>query len=198
MDANKRVIRDFFKNIGKQVVQETGKTMNDTVYDTLDHICQNLLLDAVIQNRLRNPESHQYTGNLINSIVVILYEKSEGVQSSYFAYDRLREPIRKEMTALTTRGTKRKNAIHFRPDWQNTPHSMYTPEVATDESFGPSDARSFASSWKPSTKSAFEICVAYTSEYAEWVETQRQTTGLLNSMKYTNQVMTSFGFKKIS
>lgn len=188
---NAKIIKQAFNEFKRE-------TMANEIYNYLDNICQNLLLQAVIDNRRRNPKAHQFTGNLINSIVIILYDKNEGIQSNYFAYDLLKSPIRKEMSAKNTRGGMRKNAVHFRPDWQNTPHSKYTPEVVTDESYGPNDAKSFAASWQPTLKTDFEICVAYTSEYAEWVELNRQTTGFLNSMRYAKQVMTGFGFKKIA
>ena len=186
---NRQVIEDAFKQFSQQ--------MNEAVYAKLDEICSNLLLDAVVQNRRRNPEAHQFTGNLINSIVVILYDKKEGVQSNYFAYDTLKAPIRKEMSARTARGGERKYAIHFAPDWQGTPHSKYKPKVATDESTGPQDAVAFAGAWTPTTGKDFEICVAYTSEYANWVEEERKTTGFIQSRNYAKKVMAAFGFKRI-
>ena len=191
MDKNLKVIRDAFK-------QFREVTVVNEIYKSLDDFCRNLLLDAVIYNRRLNPEAHQYTGNLINSIVVILFDKNNGVKSDYYAYDRLKSPIRREMSAKTTRGGMRKRAVHFRPDWQGTPHSRYHPELVTDESFGPADARGFAASWMPVTGKDFEICVAYTSEYAEWVEIHHHSTGFLNSMRYAKQAMTSVGFKKIA
>lgn len=195
--SNIKVIKSAFKNFGQQVVEETGKTVDETIFDTLDEVCKNLLLDAVVRNR-RGKDAHQYTGNLINSIVVILHSKPEGITSYYFAYDDLKAPIRKEMSAMTSRGNTRKNAVHFRPDWQGTPHSSYRPTVVTDGSTGPQDARAFAASWKPETGLPFEICVAYTSEYAEWVEKERQTTGYLNSVGYTRKLMKGLGLKQVS
>lgn len=195
--ANRQVIKSFFKNIGRQVVQETGKTVNDTIYIELAKYCENLLLDAVIENRRRNPNAHQFTGNLINSIVVILFDKSEGSIDTFFAYDRLKNPIRREMSALTTRGTLRKNKIRFSPDWQNA-ESAYRPQVVTDESYGQDDARAFASSWRPSTGKQYEICVAYTSEYAEWVELHNQSIGYANSVAYVKRTLPQLGFKKVS
>lgn len=188
--ANRAVINEGVKKIEWHI--------HDEVLKRLDDICRNLLLDAVIENRRRHPSAHQFTGNLINSIVVILFDRMEGAQYDFFAYDRLRAPIRREMSARTSRKTTRKNAIHFRPDWQNTPHSMYRPEVETDESYGPQDARAFASSFRPLTNKMFEICVAYTSEYAEWVEINNHTTGFLNSQRFAKQVMVGYGFKKIA
>jgi len=189
MKDRTRVIRDAFE-------AQTVK-WNDIIETELDDFCSKLLLDAVIENRRRNPEAHQFTGNLINSIVIILFRKDTGEQRNYYAYDRLKSPIRREMSARTRRGTMRKNAVHFRPDWQGRPHSMYLPEVVTDESLGPSDARAFAASWRPVTGKNFEICVAYTSEYGDWVETERQSTGYFNSKRYASKAMVGIGFTKI-
>ena len=174
------------------------KKVNDIIYEKLKDFCKNLLLDAVVRNRMGNPNAHQFTGNLINSIVVILFRKDTATIDNFFAYDDLKNPVRREMSARTARGTARKNAIHFRPDWQGTPHSKYVPEVVTDESTGPQDAVSFASSWSPVTGKDFEICVAYTSEYAGWVEMYHQSTGFMNSLNYTGKAMTSLGFKKVA
>lgn len=189
MYYNTRVINEAFK--------EAERQWNGIVFDKLDEFCRNLLLDAVIENRRGNPNAHQFTGNLINSIVVLLYSHYEGVLSKYFAYDRLQAPIRKEMSAMTSRKTQRKYAVHFRPDWQGTPHSIYTPEVATDGSTGPQDATQFANSWSPTTKKGFEICVAYTSEYADWVEMHHHSTGFMNSVSYARKVLVTFGLKKV-
>jgi len=189
MNANTKVVKEAFQ---RQMV-----IWNDELQKILEQACKNILY-AAIENRRGNPKAHQFTGNLINSIVVLMFRRDTGEIFTFFAYDDLKAPIRKEMSALTSRGTTRKNAIHFRPDWQNTAHSKYTPEVATDGSTGPQDAKSFASSWTPTSKTAFEICVAYTAEYAEWVEMQRQTTGYLNTKRYTKKMMTTIGFKKIA
>ena len=173
------------------------ENVETAIYKTLDEICRNLLLDAVIANRRRNAGAHQFTGNLINSIVVILYWKNEGSIDKYFAYDRINKPIQREMSSITSRGTARKNLYRFHPDWQQR-DSAYRPELPTDFSTGPEDARNFASAWMPQTGKPFEICVAYTSEYADWVESERKTTGYLQSIAYTKKVMASFGFKKLN
>ena len=185
------------RTIVKRAFSEFYQEMNNRIYDELDKFCQNLLLEAVIANRRGAPGAHQFTGNLINSIVVIMFDKDGGIQTNYFAYDRLKNPIRREMSSRTTRGTVRKNAVHFSPDWQNTPESIYKPEVVTDRSLGPDDAKSFASSWTPTTGAPFEICVAYTSEYAGWVEEHRKTTGFVNSMRYSRKALLSYGLKRI-
>ena len=190
---NRQVIEDAFKQFSQQIDEE--------VFNMLDDACRNLLLDAVIRNRMigdmKKSTPHQFTGNLINSIVVILFRKSTGEVCKYFASDQLKAPIQREMSRLNARGKERKYHYHFRPDWQNTPESEYMPEVATDRSTGPQDARSFAAEWGPSLNTAFEICVAYTSEYAEWVHTQRKTVGILNSMHYTSKMMKGKGFKPV-
>lgn len=187
-----------FKQELKLALERYKQTeMHEIVKNELDIFCARMLLDAVIRNREGNPKAHQYTGNLINSIVVILFDKLDGVQTNYFASDRLQAPIRKEMTAKTYRGTQRQRRIHFRPDWQGRPESSYLPTVVTDESLGPNDARAFAAAWTPTTKKDFEICVAYTSEYASWVEDHRKSIGYVNSIQYTGKAMADIGFKRM-
>jgi hypothetical protein len=190
--------KPWSKNLLKKAFDTfVTEDMEPAIYTKLDEICGRLLLDAVIANRRMNPEAHQFTGNLINSIVVILYWKNEGSIDTYFAYDRLNSPIQKEMSSVTSRGTARKNLYRFHPDWQQK-DSAYKPELPTDFSTGPADARSFASAWTPSTGKPFEICVAYTSEYADWVQQHRKSTGYIQSIAYTKKVMASFGFKKLN
>jgi hypothetical protein len=182
--------------LGKVLRNYEETAMNDVIFKHLDTICSRLLLDAIIEHRLRTEGAHQFTGNLINSIVVILFNKVTGEQVNYFAYDRLKAPIRREMTSITARGTQRKNRIHFYPDWQNRMGSSYLPDVVTDESYGHEDAISFAQSWSPETGKTFEICVAYTSEYAQWVNIHHHTVGYAQSVSYTRKMLRGMGFKK--
>lgn len=193
----------WWSSLEKAVRQFQQNEMHDVVLNELENICEKILLYAVVMQRMTIKGAHQYTGNLINSIVVILFDRLDGVQYDYYAYDSvlpgMKPPIRREMTALTTRGTKRKNAVHFKPaDWQGSVDSFYRPEIVTDESYGQDDARAFASSCIPTTGKDFEICVAYTSEYAEWVENERHTVGLLRSMNDAKRVLVGFGLKQIA
>ena len=52
---------------------------------------------------------------------------------------------------------------------------------------GIEDAYEFISTFKPDT-SGFVIVVAYTTDYATWVEQQRQTTGFINTLQYAKKV----------
>jgi len=191
--TNRKVVRDAFKEFKFQ--------MYDEVSPIIQSACENLLLDAVIRNRevgdSKKMSAHQYTGNLINSIVVIFFRRSTGEKYDYYAYDRLNQPIQREMSQLTRRKTARKRPYHFHPDWQHTPESWYLPQVATDRSTGPSDARAFAATWQPQLNTEFEVCVAYTSEYADWVHEHHRTTGILNSIAYTVKMMKGQGFKYV-
>jgi uncharacterized protein YdiU (UPF0061 family) len=193
----------WWNSLTKAVRQFQQNEMHDVVLNELDKFCEKQLVYAVVSNRLGAKNAHQFTGNLINSIVVILYDKANRMKCTYRAYDSnlpmMKPPIRKEMSAMTSRGTLRKYAIHFKPaDWQGEIDSSYLPELATDGSYGQDDAKRFADSWSPTTGKDFEICVAYTSEYAEWVEQQRHTIGYMASQDAARRGLISIGFKQIA
>ena len=217
MDNNKKIIREFFNNFGNQVVVETGKPVDVTIHTYLCDWCESILRAAI--DIRKNPASldtsgeivagHNFTGNLINSICVVLYEKSKGKKTSFFADSTgLKPAIRRELSYVTYKGRKRRNRIYFRPgsrfgsaDWSGSiSHINAESLIPTDESYGYSDARKFASSWVPrSTSADFVICVAYTSEYADFVEQQRHTTGFMETMMFTHRTAIEWvGLKKVA
>lgn len=180
---NQKVIDKAFNGYAQHIDKVT--------YNALDKWCVEILRKAVYE-RLNPQGGHNFTGNLINSIVVILYRKSNATKTTYYAYDKagVRLPIRRELSGLTSRGSRRKNRIFFRPgskfgseDWSGQWSSLKGENlIGTDESWGQNDAMKFAAGWTPSNPSnAFTICVAYTSEYASFVEHERGTTGILQT-----------------
>lgn len=173
-DNNATIIKKAFNGYAQHI--------DKIVYDKLDKWCREILRSA-IQFRIREPEGHNFTGNLINSICVLLYRRSTGTKASYFAFDSLKLPIRKELSGITARGKQRKNRIWFRPDWSGGQSVLKgSGLIGTDESWGQNDAVQFADYWIPSEKNCdFVICVAYTSEYASFVEHERNTTGILQT-----------------
>lgn len=187
-DNNAKTIDKAFADFAKRVDQQ--------IFGQLDAFCKDLLRKAVWE-RLHSTGAHQFTGNLVNSIVVCMYRRSTGKKYNYYAYNSVKLPIRRELSSLSSRGRRRKNRIWFRPgsrfgsvDWSGNWSSL-DPEklVATDESWGQNDALSFASHWHPiSISNDFSICVAYTSEYASFVENERQTTGYLNTLDYAERM----------
>ena len=119
---------------------------------------------------------HNFTGNLLNSIVVCLYrEKSPTI--AYFSSSLVPEAIRPKMSG------PRRRAYVFRPDYDGVYGSKYRPEVKTNKGWGRDDAENFFESYIPNGRNLFDIVVAYTVEYADWVNQQRGTTGILETWK---------------
>ena len=185
--ANLMIVRKAFKGYSEHI--------DKIVYNRLDKWCENILR-AAVGFRIRQPEGHNFTGNLINSICVLLYRKSTGTKTSYFAFDKagIKLPIRREVSGLTARRKQRKNRIWFRPDWSGEQSALKGSElIPTDESWGQNDAQSFANWWTPQNLNCdFVICVAYTSEYASFVEHERQTTGILETESYVGHTAIEF------
>ena len=184
--------------IVKKAFADFSRTIEKTTYDWLCDWCELLLREAV--EFRKNPariggngevsSGHNFTGNLINSICVILYQSSKKQKTSFFAsrdVPGLKPAIRRELSGLNSRGKQRKNRIFFRPgsrfgdrDWSDQWSSLKAETlIGTDESWGQTDALKFANSWIPTIKADFVICVAYTSEYADWVEMRNGTTGIV-------------------
>ena len=159
--------------------------IQDKTEETLIEWCDDLLTTAV-RARLKNPEAHNFTGNLLNSIVVGLYRGSTCVYAVYAAGN-IPKAIRPKMSG------PRKRSYVFRPnDYDGATASRYRPEVPTDKGYGADDAERFLMSYKPKFRCMFEIVVAYTVEYAEWVEQKRSTTGILNTHSNARTVGLTF------
>lgn len=166
----KKAFDDFKKN-----------EVNIAMSKKLSLYCENILLKA-IRFRLEQSHSrgHDYTGNLINSIVVILYD--DGEISGVFAAGRegqIRKPICRKMSA-------RKKAYYYNNDWSNT-KSSYRAELPTNRGVADEDVASFINSNTPSVENGFCITVAYTVEYAGWVEFERGTTGFLETEAFASR-----------
>lgn len=187
-DSNKQIVEKAFKGYAQHIEKVT--------FGELDKYCKDVLRKAVWE-RLHVAFGHNYTGNLINSIVVCMYRKSTGRKYDYFAYNSVKLPIRRELSALNTRGKYRRNNINFGPgskfgreDWTGQWSTLRAENlVPTDESWGQNDAINFANTWIPSNPDlSFVICVAYTSEYASYVEEHRKTTGYLGTLDYAERM----------
>jgi hypothetical protein len=168
----------------KKAFEGYAEHIDKIVYSKLDKWCVEILRSA-IRSRMSEPNGHNFTGNLINSICVLLYRKSNGRLTRYFGYDKagLKLPIRREFSGITSRHTRRKNRIWLRPDWSGGQSVLKgSGLIGTDESFGQNDAVEFSNHWLPSNPNCdFIICVAYTSEYASFVEYERGTTGIMQT-----------------
>ena len=155
-----------------KALEEYHKQMEDEVEERCRSFCLELCRSAV-WFRLREPNAHNFTGNLINSIVVALYRKKNPIYASY-ANDIMPKAIGGKMTQSHGR-------YYFRRDYDSEEHTAYVPEVETNESLGLDDAMRVVQSYRPVGKNMFDILVAYSTEYAEFVEDERATTGFLNT-----------------
>lgn len=181
---NKKVIENAFKDF-------RDNTMPVEIIKRLNLICQNLLISAIhYRLRLSHAEGHDYTGNLINSIVVVLYQDGE-IADVWAAGEegQIKKPICRKMTA-------RKKAYFYRNDYSNT-QSKYRAEIATNRGVADEDIQAFLNSNTPSVQKGFCVTVAYTVEYAEWVEMERGTTGYVQTKQKAMKLFNK-SFKLIS
>lgn len=187
MDNNKRVIRDFFKNFGKQEISGGSLAKSITVDDViLGELCvfaQNIIYKA-IEYRRKNPAKHDYTGNLLNSIVAAVYQNKELKKAIFSGETGIRQPRYYEMTASHNGN----GHYHFEVDYEGK-RSNYSATIETLRRKGMDDAYEFISTYTPNIN-GFVVVVAYTTDYADFVEMQRGTTGYLSTFKYAKKVAT--------
>lgn len=132
--------------------------------------CDKMCKEA-IASRHKSPNAHDFTGNLLNSIVVAMYEDKKFIYAAFASDNGVSQPVQGQMT-------KKRGRYYFKIDYTGV-KSSYNPEIETKEGLGSEDAKNFVSSYKPKTKAKFEIVVAYTTAYANFVEMKRNTTGIL-------------------
>ena len=165
--ANQAVLKKAFTDFEVEMHLETVKRIKLH--------CQNILVKA-IQNRLKmsHTKGHDYTGNLINSIVVVLYQDGE-IADIWTAGEQgqIQKPKFRKMSA-------RKKLYVYSNDYSRT-SSRYRAEVPTNRGFADEDIQNFLNTNIPSVQKGFCITVAYTVEYAEWVEIERATTGFVRT-----------------
>lgn len=169
---NRKLINDAFKEFKKEIDHEVERE--------LELFAQNLMIKA-IEFREKNPMKHDFTGNLLNSIVTAVY-KDRNFKKAFFSGETgIRTPRYYEMTASHGR-------YHFKVDYEGK-SSNYMPTIETLRRKGLDDAYEFISTYTPDIN-GYVIVVAYTTDYAEWVENQRATTGFLSTLKYAEKVAT--------
>lgn len=171
------------KTLVNKAFEEYRKQMDDEIEKRCRSFCAELC-EAAVRFRLNNVEAHNFTGNLINSIVVALYRQGKPIHASY-ANDAMPKAIQFKMTASHGK-------YYFRRDYDNAEHTVYVPDVETDEFLGLDDAMYVAQSYKPTGHNMFDILVAYSTEYAEFVERERQTTGIINTYAHAEKVGVQF------
>lgn len=173
--TNKAVIHKAFADYRKQILDE--------VEIHCRKFCTDLCQEAI--NARQNTEgAHNFTGNLLNSIVVCLYREREPI-NAYYAAQYVPKAIHVKM-----RERKRKS-YRFNPDYDGD-KSHYLPTVQTNGGWGEDDARNFFQNYTPKGKNLFDIVIAYPVEYANWIEIKRGTTGIMRAYSWSEQVSVQY------
>lgn len=173
--TNKAVIHKAFADYRKQILDE--------VEIRCRKFCTDLCQEAI--NARQNTEgAHNFTGNLLNSIVVCLYREREPI-NAYYAAQYVPKAIQMKM-----RERKRKS-YRFNPDYDGD-KSHYLPTVQTNGGWGEDDARNFFQNYTPKGKNLFDIVIAYPVEYANWIEIKRGTTGIMRAYSWSEQVSVQY------
>lgn len=124
-------------------------------------------LSVAFSNRV-NGEGHNFTGNLINSILVAVYEDGNPIKAFFASKEfNLRPAIQGKMTT-TQRGRTKKYV--FMPDYEGS-MSTFNADVKTNKGKGIDDAIKFVNTYKPSGRDMFHIVVAIPVEYADYITT---------------------------
>lgn len=162
-----KALQDYKATIVKDLAVKCGK------YATA-------LVKAAIDARRGEPNAHDFTGNLLNSIVVCVYQEKNPLTVA-FAANRVAKAIQVKMR-------KRARRSHiFNPDYSGA-SSKYKPTVQTNGGWGVDDAIRFFDEYRPDGNNLFDIVVAYPVEYASFVEMERGTTGIVRTHAQAGQI----------
>lgn len=162
-------------------ISDFKKEIEDKVEQNCKTFCRNILKQA-IQNRENAPKKHNFTGNFLNGIVVCLY-KNGNPKVAYYSSDETRSATVVKMSFP--------KKYSFKKDYEGV-KSHYNPTIKTDEGLGAYDAKMFFTSHKPEGNNMFDIVVAYTAEYSEFIEQKRKTAGFMRTLQYTEQTGIKF------
>lgn len=160
-----------------KAVEDYKKKVLEDLEKRAKYFCE-ALCQAAIKFRETNPYKHDFTGNLLNSIVVCLYDSKKSPIYAVYAAEKVPKAIQVKMTAGYL--------YRFGRDYEQD-RSFYKPEVDTNQGWGEDDAREFFNSYRPSGNNLFTIVVAYPTEYAEWVEIKRGTTGIMTTYDFADK-----------
>lgn len=165
-DVVDKAFEDFEKKMLKKIKERIVKWCGD-------------LVSKAVEMRLGDPKAHNFTGNLINSIFVCLYENGNPTDIWYASEQpNVRPAIRVKMTA-------RNRPYFFQNGDYDGSNSKFRAEVPTNQGWGIDDAKAFYSSYRPQGNNEFDIVVGYAVEYADFVQQKRKTTGYLEMIGYT-------------
>lgn len=175
MATNAHILDNAIARYHKRIIAEVEKRC----YGYCEKICESAVA-------YREGLGHNYTGNLINSIAVCLYRDGSPI-AAWLSQDLVKPSMYRKMT----RGGGKNGTYFFKVDWDGA-RSKYTPEVDTDEMWGEGDAQKFFQSYRPSGHKKFDIVVAYTTEYADWVEREHHTTGIMQTYDFAEYCGVTF------
>ena len=172
----------------QQIVKSALSDYRKKIFDTVEHrcrkFCANLCIEA-ISARKSAPGAHDFTGNLITSIVVCLYR--DGVaRDAWYSAQYERKAIRIKMRQRPV-----KKRYYFPVDYSGEAKTTYTPPADSPQvsgRYGVDDAKAFFQNYKPSGNNLFDIVIAYPVEYAEWIEMHRATTGIVQAYSWACSV----------
>ena len=162
---NRGVLNKGFKEFEERILNKATETLSQWCRD---------ILDDAIKYRESNPMAHNFTGNLLNSIVACLYRERKPVVA-YFSSSMVTAALYPKMSARSSR------RYVFNPDYDGKSNSKYLPTIKTNRGWGKDDAEKFFNRYKPRGANLFDIVVAYTVEYADFIEQQRGTSGILQT-----------------
>lgn len=166
-----------------QIVRNGIAAYRTRMFDEVEKRCRKFCTDLcqeAIKSRLTADGAHNFTGNLINSIVVCLYREHEPI-NAYYAAQYVPKAIQVKMRQRTRR------RYSFKPDYDGD-ESHYLPTIQTNGGWGEDDARRFFQQYIPQGKNLFDIVVAYPVEYANWIEINRGTTGIIQAYARAEQL----------
>lgn len=156
--------------IEQKIMEKLRKQLRERVEKYAGH-----LYKKAVDSRLSAKGAHDFTGNLLASIIVIVCEDA----TPYKQYDlnhpfgrRLRRPSHPKMSAP--------GKYHFEEDYENR-ESNFKAEVKTDKGFGLQDAQKFFDSFRGDSQYMFEVFLAYPVEYAEYVDNYTGTVGFVET-----------------
>lgn len=175
------------------IVHNAIANYKQAIFDEVENRCRKFCTDLcqeAIKARQNNEAAHNFTGNLINSIVVCLYRDKEPI-NAYYAAQYVPKAIQVKM-----RERKRKR-YRFKVDYDGPAdggrkYNYYLPTVQTNGGWGEDDARNFFQSYVPQGKNLFDIVVAYPVEYGKWVEAKRASTGILQAYSHAEAVSVTY------
>ena len=173
--SNETILRTALRNFRKQKLDELEKK--------LSKYADELLNQAVMfrfERTSGSPAAHNFTGNLVSSICVGLWREGNMVHCSIAGQKNQVAWVKRWHNKMT--GPDR--WYKFKYDYDTDKNTMYHATIVTDEGFGRYDAQKFLETHQPAARDTFHLAVAYTTEYAAWVEAKRHTTGYLETVDW--------------